>query len=86
MLGSVARSALRQAEVPILLVRGVATQKEPRPVQRVLEGVLDELLAVRHSTLCVVRHVRTDDTTHLLGVPSEAAERNEQSLCQGAIQ
>lgn len=40
VLGSVARSVLRQAEVPVLLVRGVAPQEELKPVPRVVETSL----------------------------------------------
>ena len=40
VLGSVARSVLRQAEVPVLLVRGVTPQEEPKPVPRVVETSL----------------------------------------------
>jgi nucleotide-binding universal stress UspA family protein len=37
VLGSVTRSVLHQAEVPILLVRSVSPQEESRPVQRAIE-------------------------------------------------
>lgn len=40
VLGSVASSVLRQAEVPVLLVRGVTPQEEPKPVPRVMETSL----------------------------------------------
>lgn len=40
VLGSVARSVLRQVEVPVLLVPGVTSQEEPKPIPRVVETSL----------------------------------------------